>query len=87
MGLDSAVASYRVAAALIMLLFGIAGILSGESIYRRGHVYLLDPDTDWGKRTRLDGRAARILGIILMVFGVFFLVTAIAGVFLSPLLR
>ena len=77
--------SYKVAASLVMLIFGVVGILSGESIYRRERVYLLDPDTELGQRTQLDGRAARVLGIVLMVVGVFFVITAIAGIFLGPL--
>lgn len=84
--MNTADASYRVATFLVMLLFGVIGILSGEGIYRREHLYLLDPDTEWGQRTRVTGRAARVLGIVLMGIGVFFLLVSIAGVFLGTLL-
>lgn len=84
--MNTADASYRVATFLVMLLFGVVGILSGESIYRREHLYLLDPETEWGRRTKITGRAARILGIVLMGIGVFFLLVSIAGVFLGTLI-
>lgn len=84
--MNTADASYKVATFLLMLLFGVISILSGESIYRREHLYLLDPDTEWGRRTQVTGRAARILGIVLMGIGVFFLLVSIAGVFLGTLI-
>lgn len=77
-------AGYRIGAALIMLLFGVVGLLAGEDIYRRAHLHLLDPETEWGERTELRGRPARIVGIFLMLFGLFFLITAIASIFLLP---
>lgn len=84
--MNPADASYRVATLLVMLLIGVVGILAGESIYRSKYLYLLDPDTEWGERTKVTGRTARILGIMLMIVGVFFLLVSIAGVFFGTLI-
>gem|GEM_PF-6226822 len=78
--------SYKIAAVLIFLLIGIFGLIMGEYIYRREQVYLLDPDTAWGERTRLQGWPARLLGILLMVIGGLSLFFGIASIFLDPVL-
>ncbi|MDQ7029973.1 MAG: hypothetical protein Q9O62_09475 [Ardenticatenia bacterium] len=78
--------SYKIAVVLIFLLIGIFGLITGENIYRREQVYLLDPDTAWGKRTRLRGWPARLVGLLLMTIGAISLFLGIASIFLDPVL-
>ncbi len=78
--------SYKVGAVFILLLVGVFGLVVGENIFRREQVYLLDPETPWGERTRLVGRPARILGVVLMIVGAVSLFLGIASIFLDPVL-
>lgn len=77
---------YQVAALISLFILGLASLFLGEEAYRRERLFWFDPATSLGQRTQLSGRTARLIGLLLMVVGAFFLFTAIAAFFLLPFL-